>query len=331
MNSFDRSIYFPLKNKFLLSDMSDFLKENCLKFQFKDNFEIIDVSSLEQIRDKSLLFVDDTNFDLDKINLQNICLITSLSEIFDKFENNIFLVKNINIAYQDIVNHLFYHDDSSNLPDKYLKVGNSLISIHSKIHDSVQIGANCTISRGVEIKKNSIIKNNVVIKNSLIEKNVVISDGCCIGTTGFGFDYNYRGSKHLSPQIGIVHINENTHIGSNCSIDRAKIDKTYIGKNSMIDNLVHIAHNVYIDDFACIAGQTGISGSCKIGKFCTIGGQSGLAGHISIGNNVVIAAKSGVTKNIADNLTVAGFPAIDINKWKKNIIKNRKTSIKTNV
>ena len=90
MNSFDRSIYFPLKNKFLLSDMSDFLKENCLKFQFKDNFEIIDVSSLEQIRDKSLLFVDDTNFDLDKINLQNICLITSLSEIFDKFENNIF-------------------------------------------------------------------------------------------------------------------------------------------------------------------------------------------------------------------------------------------------
>ena len=26
----------------------------------------------------------------------------------------------------------------------------------------------------------------------------------------------------------------------------AKIDITYIGKNSMIDNLVHIAHNVYI-------------------------------------------------------------------------------------
>ena len=92
----------------------------------------------------------------------------------------------------------------------------------------------------------------------------------------------------------------------------------------MIDNLVHIAHNVYIGDYACIAGQTGISGSCKIGKFCTIGGQSGIAGHITIGDHVVIAGKSGVTKNIEDNLTVAGFPAIDINKWKKNIIKNRK-------
>ena len=159
------------------------------------------------------------------------------------------------------------------------------------------------------------------------ERCVIISDGCCIGTTGFGFDYNLRGSKNLSPQIGIVHIDKNTHIGSNCSIDRAKIDKTYIGKNSMIDNLVHIAHNVYIGDYACIAGQTGISGSCKIGKFCTIGGQSGLAGHITIGDHVIIAAKSGVTKNIKDNLTIAGFPAIDINKWKKNIIKNRKIII----
>ena len=70
-----------------------------------------------------------------------------------------------------------------------------------------------------------------------------------------------------------------------------------------------------------------ISGSCKIGKFCTIGGQSGLAGHITIGDHVVIAAKSGVTKNVKDNLTIAGFPAIDINEWKKNIIRNRKKII----
>ena len=43
--------------------------------------------------------------------------------------------------------------------------------------------------------------------------------------------------------------------------------------------------------------------------------------HLKIGNNVKIAAKSGVTKNIQDNMTIAGFPAIDIRKWKKNIIK----------
>ena len=114
------------------------------------------------------------------------------------------------------------------------------------------------------------------------------------------------------------------HIGSSCTIDRGKIETTYIGKNSMIDNMVHIAHNVQIGQNACIAAQTGISGSVDIDNNVTIGGQAGLAGHISIGKNVIIAAKSGVTKNIKDNSVVAGFPAIDIKEWKRNIIKERK-------
>ena len=92
----------------------------------------------------------------------------------------------------------------------------------------------------------------------------------------------------------------------------------------MLDNLIHIAHNVFISENACIAAQTGISGSVVIGSNAIIGGQVGFAGHLKIGNNVVVAAKSGVTKNIMDNSTVAGFPAIDIKQWKKNIIKERK-------
>ena len=92
----------------------------------------------------------------------------------------------------------------------------------------------------------------------------------------------------------------------------------------MIDNMVHIAHNVVIGNNACIAAQTGISGSVKIGDNATIGGQVGFAGHITIGENVVIAAKSGVTKNVKDNSVVAGFPATDIREWKKKIIRQRK-------
>ena len=92
----------------------------------------------------------------------------------------------------------------------------------------------------------------------------------------------------------------------------------------MIDNMVHIAHNVMIGNNGCIAAQTGISGSVKIGENVTIGGQAGFAGHLTIGKNVIIAAKSGVTKNIKDNSVVAGFPAIDMKEWKKNIIRQRK-------
>ena len=61
-----------------------------------------------------------------------------------------------------------------------------------------------------------------------------------------------------------------------------------------------------------------------IGNYSKIGGQVGISGHLLIGDNVTIAAKSGVTKNIKSNQIVAGFPAIDLNKWKKNIIKLNK-------
>ena len=76
-----------------------------------------------------------------------------------------------------------------------------------------------------------------------------------------------------------------------CTIDRGKIDFTYIGKNSMIDNMVHIAHNVIIGKNACIAAQTGISGSVKIGDNVTIGGQVGFAGHIKLVKMLLLQLK----------------------------------------
>ena len=210
------------------------------------------------------------------------------------------------------------------MQDEFDFIDGSYLSKFAKIHSSSFIGKNCVISRGVEIGKNCIIKDNVTIKNSLIGEDVIICENSSIGTTGFGFNLNRRGSLYLNPQIGTVIIDDGVHIGSCCTIDRGKIDSTYIGKNSMIDNMVHIAHNVVIGNNACIAAQTGISGSVKIGDNATIGGQVGFAGHITIGENVVIAAKSGVTKNVKDNSVVAGFPATDIREWKKKIIRQRK-------
>ena len=96
----------------------------------------------------------------------------------------------------------------------------------------------------------------------------------------------------------------------------------------MLDNMVHLGHNVIIKESACIAAQSGISGSVIIGKNLISGGQSGYAGHILLGDHVTVAAKSGVTKNITSHSTVAGFPATDIKEWKKNIINQKKNGHK---
>ena len=234
------------------------------------------------------------------------------------------LIKDNNKVYNFLLNQIFIHDDCLDYQDNFDLINGSYISKYSKIDPSAIINKNCIIGRGVIIGKNVIIKDNAVIKNAIISDNSIISENTTIGGTGFGFDLQNMGSLNILPQIGIVYVDNNVSIGSNCTIDRAKIDITYIGKNSMLDNLIHVAHNVSIGSSACIAAQTGISGSVNIGENLICGGQVGFAGHINIGKNVRIAAKSGVTKNIKDNSVIAGFPATDIKLWKKKIINERK-------
>ena len=237
---------------------------------------------------------------------------------------NKILVNNLDKFNFTILNDLFQHEDKDYTIDRYDIIRNGFISKSSKVHDSTKIGFNCFIGPGVKIGKNCIIKSNVIIKNSILSDNIIIGDNTTIGSTGFGFNLKTRGAQYMLPHLGVVYIDDNVRIGSSCTIDRAKIDITYIGPNSMIDNLCHIAHNVTIEESACIAAQCGISGSTSIGKNLTCGGQVGFAGHIKIGDNVIIAAKSGVTKNIPSNSTIAGFPAVDIKEWKKKIITERK-------
>ena len=195
----------------------------------------------------------------------------------------------------------------------------SIISENVKIHDNVFIGSNVYIGPNVVIEENSIIHDHVSISNSIIMQNCEIKSGARIGGDGFGFEEKSKSKVYHS---GNVIIKNNSSIGANTTIDRAVFDSTIIGQFSNIDNLVQIAHNVVIGDYAIIAAQVGIAGSTTIGNYIKIGGQAGVSGHLNIGNNVTIAGKSGVTKNLSDNIVVAGFPAKDINLWKKEIIKN---------
>ncbi|HHX14614.1 MAG TPA: UDP-3-O-(3-hydroxymyristoyl)glucosamine N-acyltransferase, partial [Fibrobacter sp.] len=46
--------------------------------------------------------------------------------------------------------------------------------------------------------------------------------------------------------------------------------------------------------------------------------------HLTIQKEARIAAKAGVTKNVARGVTVSGFPAVDINSWRKQVLFLRK-------
>jgi len=189
--------------------------------------------------------------------------------------------------------------------DDFVKIGrkcsigkNTLIHSGTTVGDNVKIGNNCKIESNVTIYRGSIIGDNVIIHSATV-----------IGSDGFGFAKNDDGSFKKIPQNGIVKIEDNVEIGSNCSIDRAVIGETLICKGVKLDNQIQVAHNVEIGEDTVIAAQAGIAGSTKIGKRCMIGGQAGIVGHLVICDDVIIGASVGVAKSITQPGVYTGYRA----------------------
>ena len=194
---------------------------------------------------------------------------------------------------------------------------NVLVGENVKIGKDCLIGHNTIIERNVQIGDNCKIGSNTILRNTIIKDNVTILDNCVIGKKGFGFFPN--NNKNIRyPHIGIVIINENCEIGCGSTIDRGSLSNTEIGKNTFLDNQIHIAHNVKIGENTILAGQVGIAGSSIIGNNVKIGGQAGISGHIKVGNNVEIGGGSGVIKDVPDNSKVMGYPAKSIREFLKD-------------
>ncbi len=194
------------------------------------------------------------------------------------------------------------------------------VSEKAKIGEGSQIYPQVYIGKGVKIGKNCKIDSGARIYDyCIIGDNCVVHSNTVIGGDGFGFQPTPDGFKKI-PQLGNVIIEDDVEIGSNCSIDRATIGSTVIGKGTKIDNLIQIAHNVKIGKNNVIAAQAGIAGSTTIGDWNQIGGQVGIVGHIKVGSQVKIQAQSGVNTHVNDKDTVYGSPAISYNDYLRSYV-----------
>ena len=202
-----------------------------------------------------------------------------------------------------------------------------------KLGEGVHVGAFTVIEKGAEIGAGAVIEAQVFIgegcrvgakthiypqvtlrEGTVVGAECIIHCGVRLGGDGYGFNNGRRedGSVYIEkiPQLGIVEIGDGVEIGSNTTIDRARIGRTYIGPMTKIDNLVQIGHNVKVKGYSGLIAQSGIAGSTEIGYGCLIWAQAGISGHIKIADGVQVGPQAGVPQSLDGSVKyVIGAPA----------------------
>jgi len=195
------------------------------------------------------------------------------------------------------------HISAYTIVEKNAEIGDDAV-----IEAQVFIGENCRLGEGCHLYPQVTLR-----EGSILGKRVILHCGVRIGGDGYGYNTSVGllGIKiEKIPQLGIVELGDDVEIGSNTTIDRARIGRTYIGPQVKIDNLVQIGHNVKIAGYSGVIAQAGVAGSSQIGKGCLIWAQAGVSGHIKIADGVQVGPQAGVNKTLDGSVKyVLGAPA----------------------
>lgn len=205
--------------------------------------------------------------------------------------------------------------------DPTVKLGKGVhIGPLTVIEKGAEIGDECVIEAQVFIGENCRVGGKTHIYPQVtLREGTIVGKGCILhcGVRLGGDGYGYTTSVGLTgikiekiPQLGIVELGDHVEIGSNTTIDRARIGRTYVGPMTKIDNLVQIGHNVKIAGYSGVIAQAGIAGSTQVGKGCLIWAQAGISGHIKIADGVQVGPQAGVPQSLDGSVKyVLGAPA----------------------
>ena len=195
------------------------------------------------------------------------------------------------------------------------------------IGDGAVIEAQVFIGEGCSVGARTHIYPQVTLREgTIVGKDCILHCGVRLGGDGYGFNTTVEPGSPVPkiekiPQLGIVELGDGVEIGSNTTIDRARIGRTYIGPMTKIDNLVQIGHNVKVKGYSGLIAQSGIAGSTEIGYGCLIWAQAGVSGHIKIADGGQVGPQAGVPQTLDGSVKyVIGAPAESMKEFGARVL-----------
>ena len=306
-------------------------------FNGDKNTPIDSVAGLNEAITGQISFVSDPKY-INKLADTSASVVILNKTLAESYSGNVLINDNPYLTFARVLEILYAEPKSNSTVHK-----SAVIAENVNMHETANIAPNVVIEEGVTIEKNVAISagsyigenthiaegtrlypNVTLYKDTKVGRNSIIHAGAVIGSDGFGFAPTADKSWFKILQIGNVVIGDDVEIGANCTIDRAALGTTTICNGVKLDNQVHVAHNVTIDEHTVIAGATGIAGSTYIGKRCQIGGAVAISGHLEIADDVIITGKSMVIKSIKTaGVYSSGIAADENKKWRKNAARFR--------
>lgn len=181
---------------------------------------------------------------------------------------------------------------------------NTIISGTAVIEEDCKIGNNVRIEDFVFIHTGTVIGDNVTI-----HQNVVV------GTPPFVVRRNVKGEYDVKPHNVII--DDNVEIWPNTVIQWGMERSTTIGKNTVINTLCHIGHDVIVGANVKIGARNGISGHSTIGNNVYFAPDVTVANRVKIGDSAKIGIGSLVLHDVENEQTVLGRPAVKIALYRK--------------
>jgi UDP-3-O-[3-hydroxymyristoyl] glucosamine N-acyltransferase len=179
--------------------------------------------------------------------------------------------------------------DASAVIDPFARIADHGVEIGAR----VRIGAHVSIAPGV-----------------VVEDDCVLHPGVSLGVPGFNTGI-IGGRQRIIPQLGGVRLKPYVELLANVCVARALFGgETTLGEETVVDNLVYIAHDVQIGRRVQICALVNILGRVEIGDEAYIGPSSVIINGARIGEKAKVSIGAVVTRDVAAGMTVSGNFAI---------------------
>ncbi len=318
----------------IVQKLSDAATGNSLTSDKDKDLEIIGVAAVDEASPDTLSYIDGAKFAAQIQKTQASALILPTDEGLQAqaqergiawiatSQPRLLFARAIALFYQPFHPAAEIHptaviDPTADLGNDLYIGAHVVIQAGVKIGNSVCIHPNVVIYPGSQIGDRTVLHANCTIQErTRIGADCVIHSGAVIGGEGFGFVPSASGWVKMQ-QSGYTVLEDGVEVGCNSTIDRPAVGETRIGRNTKMDNMVHIGHGSKIGANCAIAAQVGMAGGTKVGNQVILAGQVGIANQAKVGDGVIASAKTGIHSDIEPGITVSGYPAIPHRVWLK--------------